>query len=191
MSLLDLSELTEAVGGEYNEFDEEEVIHRFRSDSALEVPVRLTDADIWSNFTNEKLYLWDRAVRNYFNKTRYMRYRDNGMQTTVPLVFAFITGRNPTPDDSDACRILHKLLRYYCTKYTGQTTYGGKKVTHVYMFSKFSVNHKRAYSLRLRLEEMDGGDPFRRGASKDKRYHGRRPNRTNIALPDGSGCQLV
>ena len=178
--MLDTSELFDAVGGDrghWNTEHDQNIIDRFRFDDALNVPIELTDADLWTNYINEDLYIMDKKVREFFAKTRYQREKKGGYRTTASLVFAWIYGRQPEASDGAACRMLHELLKYYCTSYTGATTYMGKKVSRVYEFSKFATTRKRPYSLKLRLEECeDGKNPWRNGcgADKEKRRYGRR-----------------
>ena len=174
--MLDTSELMKAVGGEVQEPDDD-IINRLRFDDSLNVPIELTDLDMWGNYINEDLYAMDKKVREFFEKTRYNRAKNNGYKTTASVIFAWIYGRQPRPEDGAACRMLHELLKYYCTSYTGATTYMGKKVSRVYEFSKYSVTHKRPYSLKLRLEESDAGkNPWRKSCVDDskKRRRGRR-----------------
>lgn len=179
--MLDTSDLLAAVGGG-KEPDRENVVDRFRRDDMLDIPIELTDADLWANYTNDDLYVMDRKVREFLKKTRYKRQKKNGYRTTASLVFAWIYGRKPEPSDSSVCRMLHEVLKYYCTSYTGPTTYQGKKVQRVYEFSKYSTDKKRPYSLRLRLELMeDGKDPFRASGhgDREKRRRGRRRDSEN------------
>ena len=173
--MLDTSALLGAVGG-HNPPDKS-IIDRLRFDDRIQVPIELTDAEMWANYTNDDLYELDKKVREFLKKTRYRRNRDNGYRTTASLVFAWIYGRQPVPSDGAACRTLHELLKYYCTTYTGKTTFQGKTVPRVYEFSKHAFENRRPYSLRLRLEENDDGkDPWRKSPVDDskKRRHGRR-----------------
>ena len=176
--LLDTSELMQAISTEGQRRDPEmgDVIARFRDDDALEVPIELTDMELWANYMNDDLYEMDSKVREFLKRTRYRRESSkDGYRTTAPMVFAWIYGRYPEPSDGSVCRLLHTLLKYYCTSYTGATTYKGKPVNRVYRFSRFSCNNKRPYSLRLRIEEANGsGDVFRAGPNHqaDKRSHG-------------------
>lgn len=181
--MLDTSELFEAVGGDrggWSNDREENIIQRFRFDDNLNVPIELTDADLWTNYVNEDLYVMDKKVREFFKKTRWKREKKGGYRTTASLIFAWIYGRQPEASDGAACRMLHELLKYYCTSYTGATTYMGKKVSRVYEFSRFATTNKRPYSLKLRLEESeDGKNPWRKGcgSDKEKRRNGRRKHR--------------
>lgn len=177
--MLDTSELMEAITREDQRRPNElgDVVTRFREDDALEVPIELTDLDLWCNYTNDDLYEMDMKVREFLKRTRYQRQAKGGYRTTVPVVFAWIYGRTPEAKDGALCRLLHELLKYYCTSYTGQTTFKGKPVTRVYRFSKYGTNSKRPYSLRLRMEEANGsGNVFKSGPDSkvDKRSHGRR-----------------
>lgn len=178
--MLDTSRLFDAVGGDrgyWNTEHEEDIIERFRSDDRIDVPIELTDMDLWTNYINEDLYVMDKKLREFLKKTRWKRKTKGGYRTTVSLVFSWIYGRKPEPADSPACRMLHELMRYYCTSYIDNTTYMGKKVSRVYEFSKYAFSKKRPYSLKLRLEEIeDGKDPFRASGAgtPDKRRHGRR-----------------
>jgi len=179
MDMLDLSALTEAISKENQRSDPEigPIVDRLREDDALEVPIELTDLDLWSNYMNDDLYYMDKKLREFLRKTRYKRQAKEGYRTTAAVVFAWIYGRRPEPKDGSACRLLHTLLKYYCTSYTGRTTFHGRVVERVYRFSKYATNSKRPYSLKLRLEESGGeGDVFRAGPDSkvDKRAHGRR-----------------
>lgn len=174
--MLDTTELLIAIGGEVPE-EGKGIIERLRFEDSLDVPVELTDAEVWSNYVNDDLYELDKKIREFLSKTRFSREKNGGYKTTASVVFAWIFGRKPKPSDGSVCRVINRLLTYYCTSYTGRTTFNGKPVARVYKFSKYATKNKRAYSLRLRLEESDGkGRPFRRGPgySKDKREHDRR-----------------
>lgn len=174
--MLDTSELMEAIGGPSQE-PEKDIIERLRFDEALEIPVEITDLELWANYTNDDLYAMDKKVREFIKKTRYRKEKNGNYKTTASMVFAWIYGRQPTPHDGSACRILHMLLKYYCSSYTGPTTFGGKKVNRVYKFTKYGATCRRPYSLRLRLEEAKPTDAvWRRDplAGKDKQQHGRR-----------------
>ena len=190
--MLDASELFEAVGGDRQPEPDRDVIDRFRFDDSLQVPIELTDLDVWANYVNDDLYIMDKKMREFFNRTRKKREEKGGYRTTASVVFAWIYGRQPGPGDGYACRIIHKLLEYYCTEYTGETTYGGKKVSRVYRFSKYATRRKRPYSLRLRLEEAkDGQDVWRKSpvAGKDKRARGRRGHSGDGPDEDGGRRQ--
>lgn len=189
MGLLDLSELTNAVSNEKQRETnyDEDVVSRLRNDTSLDVPIELTDLELWSNYMNEEMYELDKKVREFLKRTRYQRAAKNGYRTTVQVVFAWIFGRQPLPGDGSVCRQLHTLLKYYCTSYTGATTFQGKPVTRVYRFSRFSGNTKRPYSLKLRLEESDGKvNVFRSGPNSnvDKRTYGGRANRPDDQRED-------
>ena len=188
--MLDTSELLEAISTDrQRDAQDEAIIDRLRHDEALEVPIELTDLDLWSNYMSDDLYEMDSKVREFLKRTRYKRQSKGGYRTTVSMVFAWIYGRQPEAGDGSACRLLHALLKYYCTSYTGQTTFHGKPVTRVYRFSKFSANSKRPYSLRLRLEEAkgSGSSVFRQGPNSnvDKRTYGRRADREDGKRQDG------
>ena len=186
--MLDTSELFEAVGGNRQEQPDKDIIERFRLDDSFDVPIELTDLELWANYINEDLYVMDKKLREFFKKTRYAREKKGGYKTTASVVFAWIYGRQPRAEDGAACRMLHELLRYYCTSFTGPTTFMGKKVTLVYEFSKYSTYNKRPYSLKLRLEECDDGkNPWRkrRDAGKAKRRNGRRKHSEDGPSVDG------
>lgn len=159
--MLDISALDGAMNVRRD--DKDDIVKRLRFDDALAVPIELTDEDMWSNYINGDLYAMDKALRAYLKKMRYVQERNKGFKTAVPLVFPYIFGRNPEPKDSAACRMLHELLRYYCTSYTGKSTIGGQKFNCVYKFNRYAAKNKRPYSLRLRLEEANErgeGKPF-------------------------------
>lgn len=162
--MLDVSELTNAVSGNLShEEPDRDIIGRLRFDDALNVPLEMTDFDMWQNYMNDDLYAMDSKLREYFKKMRFVQNRNDGIRTAMPLVFAWIYGRPPTSSDSYACRMLHRLLEYYCTSYTGKSHINGRRFNRVYKFSKYATKNKRPYSLRLRLEEANekgSGKPF-------------------------------
>ena len=85
--------------------------------------------------------------------------------------------------------MIHELLKYYCTSYTGKTTYNGKTVPRVYEFSRYSGIKKRPYSLRLRMEEGES-DTFRMSRKDlgEKQRHGRRQHSQDGDDANGPGC---
>lgn len=166
------------------------IIERLRFDDALEIPYQLTDVDLWLNYCNDDLYHLDKAVRNLINKSRYTRLTKGQMKTAVPLVFMQIFGRKTKPSDSRVCMMLHRLLRYYCTKYTGTSKIDGVRFSNVYYFSKYAMRSKRPMSLRLRLEESEDAGPsnfreYRPG--EDKRAKPRRGVTSHGPFADGPG----
>lgn len=176
MAMLDTSELLGAISSDAQRTAPDQgVVDRLRHDDALEVPIELTDLDLWANYMSDEVYEMDSKVREFLKRTRYKRQNKGGYRTTAQMVFAWVFGRQPTAADGATCRLLHTLLKYYCTSYTGRTTFQGKPVNRVYRFSKYATNGKRPYSLRLRLEEASGGNVFRNGPGSkvDKRTHGR------------------
>lgn len=177
--MLDSDELFEFLGGEISEPDED-IISRLRFDDAFNIPVELTDIDLWKNYVNHDLYVLDKKIREFLKKTRKKRELKGGYKTTASAVFIWIYGRTPTSKDSYVCRMIHMLLRYYCTEYTGKSQLNNKVVPHVYKFSKYATRNKRPYSLKLRLEEAkDGADVWRANPSTDKRSNSRRQNKLN------------
>lgn len=166
---------------------DESIIDRLRYDDALEIPHQLTDIDVWLNYCNDDLYYLDKAVRSFIKKSRWTRVTKGKMKTAVPLVFMQIFGRKTEPKDSQVCVMLHRLLRYYCTSYTGVSKIQGIRFSKVYHFSKYACIQKRPMSLRLRLEESDDGTGvFREYAvGQDKRAQPRRGTTPNGPLADG------
>jgi hypothetical protein len=165
------------------------IVERLRFDDALEIPHQLTDIDVWLNYCNDDLYYLDKEVRGVIKRTRWTRMTKGKMKTAVPLVFAQIFGRHTEPKDSRVCLMLHRLLVYYCTSYTGTSKIAGRRFNRVYHFSKYAMTTKRPMSLRLRLEEADGA-PCQYGnydAGKDKRAEPRRGVTQNGPLADGPG----
>jgi hypothetical protein len=181
---LDLDAFKELALGD--EEPDESIVERLRFDDALDVPHQLTDVDVWLNYCNDELYELDKAVRALIKKSRHTRLTKGKMKTAVPLVFLGIFGRKPTPQDSRVCVILHRLMRYYCTSYTGTSKINGIRFNHVYHFSKYACRSKRPLSLRLRLEESNGSSAsFREYApGKDKRAEPRRGVTQNGPLAD-------
>lgn len=138
------------------EEEEENIIERLRFDDSLEIPHQLTDVDLWLNYCNDDLYHMDKEIRAYIKKTRWHRVKRGSFKTAAPLIFIHLFGRKATPADSHTCRMIHKLLDYYCTKYTGTSMINGIRFSRVYYFSKYACTGKRPLSIRLRLEEADG-----------------------------------
>ena len=68
--MLDTSELFDAIGGNRQDTPDEDIITRLRFDEALDVPIELTDLDMWSNYINEDLYVMDKKIREFLKKTR-------------------------------------------------------------------------------------------------------------------------
>ena len=185
--MLNTDKLFEAAGGE---MPDEDILSRFTEDDKVDFPVELTDLDLWANYTNDDLYVMDKQLRIFLKKTRYKREKKGGYRTTASVIFTWIYGRKPEPKDSKACRVLHELLKYYCTSYTGATTYKGKKVQRVYEFSKYATENKRPYSMRLRLEEAENGGKWKPFVNRDvdpetKFRHGRRKHRQDGEAQDG------
>lgn len=162
------------------------IIDRFRFDESLEIPHQLTDVDAWLNYCNDDLYYLDKAVRELISKSRWTRLTKGKMKTAVPLVFMQIFGRAATPQDSYVCRYLHRILRYYCTSYTGISKINGVRFSKVYHFSKYACRSKRPISLRLRLEESNAAESsFREyNPGADKRAEPRRGVTQNGPLAD-------
>lgn len=131
------------------------------------LPLGLTEVEAWENYTNDKLYELDKMIRQWLKKTWYHRQKDGKMRTAVPILFTYLFGRPPEQKDSQTCAMMHKLLKYYCTRYTGKSTIKYQEFSRVYWFSKYSCKDRRPYSIRLRLEELDEGkDPFRVGPTE-------------------------
>lgn len=185
--MLDTSELLAAVDPNHEE-PEADIIQRFRIDESLDIPIQLTDVEVWANYTNDDLYAMDKKIREFLKAIRYSKEKKGGYKTTASFVFTWIYGRSPEPKDGPAFRMIHKLLEYYCTGYTGKTSFQGKKVSRVYKFSKYAGRGKRPYSLRLRLEEAGENDAVWRGnpgAGKSKRIVRGRTDSSDGSSQDG------
>lgn len=131
------------------------------------LPLGLTEVEAWENYTNDKLYELDKMIRMWLKKTWYHRQKDGKMRTAVPILFTYLFGRPPEPKDSQTCILMHKILYYYCTRYTKRSTIKRQRFSRVYWFSKYSCKDRRPYSIRLRLEELnEGKDPFRAGPTE-------------------------
>lgn len=176
---------------EVHGFTQDDLEKMSREDKEF-LPIGLTDADAWENYTDDRLYEMDKMVRSWLKKTWYHRTTKGKMKTAVPPLFTFLYGRPPGPADSRTCAMMHRLLKYYCTRYTGKSTINNQVFSRVYHFSQYSCKTKRPYSLRLRIEEMeDGKDPFRLGPDdrRDKRKKPRRANSRNGKKQNGSGSK--
>lgn len=155
MPMLDISSLADCLEDGL-EKDPTPITQRLRFDDALEIPPEITDAEIWANFVNDDLYYIEKQLREYFRRNITNKTKKKEFKTATPLVFMWMFGRPATPQDSGVCKILNKLLRYYCTRFTGQSHLGGRKFTHVYCFSPYATINKRPYSIKLRLELKNG-----------------------------------
>lgn len=192
---LELEGFENLIGADSPQIDkpDQNIIDRLRFDDAMDIPWQITDLDLWENYVDEDLYQLDLKIREFFRKNRVQRERKKSQRTSVPLVFAWMFGRPPTPNDSQVCVKLHKLLKYYCTRYTGSTTIKGKRFNRVYYFSAYSTRYKRPYSLKLRLELKNDSSAFQPYGSN--RYKGpaskkeaRLADRGNGPGVDGGSC---
>ena len=103
-------------------------------------------------------------------------------------MFLHLFGRRAEAADSQVCVDIHKILKYYCTSWAGPTAIKGQRYTKVYYFSKYSVQNKRPYSLRLRLEERNDEHAYRSyGENKDKHKPRRRRDKQDGEPGDGRG----
>lgn len=160
----DLGGFEHTIYADKRETPDQSVIDRLRFDDAMEIPWQITDLDLWKNYTDDDLYELDKKLREYFAKCRVQRERKKGQKTAVPLVFAWMFGRKPRAEDSQICVTLHKLMKYYSTRWTGRNLINGVQFTRVYYFSPYATRNKRPYSLRLRLElEHEKGGDINRG----------------------------
>ena len=161
---LDFSELTIEKLAEQTE-REEYVTHNNRVQALLdehpgfEMPAGLTDAELWENYCDEELYLLEKKLREYFKTMQYTAKNKGGYRTSCTLVFTWMFGRTPTPNDGAICRKLNRLLNFYAAKVTGETTINNKKVPRSYHISKYGTFNRRPLSVKLRMElseEQDG-----------------------------------
>lgn len=53
--MLDTSELLSALDPNHEE--QESIVNRFRMDESLDIPIQLTDVEVWANYTNEAVVL--------------------------------------------------------------------------------------------------------------------------------------
>lgn len=178
--MLDTSQLMKTLDETIPDPDEstpdDNIVTRFRTDESLDIGIYITDLELWGNYINDDLYYMDKKVREMFKRQRRKREQKGGWRTTAPQVFLWIYGRPATPSDGATCRVIHELLRYYCSSFTGTTTYKGKRVDRVYNFTPYATRGRRPYSLRLRLEEADNAKNVWRESSiplSSKRNKGR------------------
>lgn len=131
--------------------------------SEFDMPIALTDYELWQNYCDDELYDLDKALRKYLAKQKWRRRRDGGFKTSASLVFTYLFGRKPTQSDTRLTRKLNQLLRYYATRCSkGHARVNNKQYVRVYYFSKYASDNKRPYSLRLRMEEAEAdGKGFR------------------------------
>ena len=177
---------------EFSNFEmDENLVNELRMDEDFGIPWQMTDFDVWNNYCDQRLYELDKLVREYLQSTSYYRSVKKGkmMRTAVPLLFVHLFGRPPTNKESQICVILHTLMKYYCTKYTGSTFLNNKRFSRVYYFSRYACRYRKPYSIRLRLE-LNNEQPFRSYDNRtDKTPEARRRNREALANENGAGSQ--
>lgn len=117
------------------------------------IPPFWTSLECWDNYMDKRLYELDKAVREYIKHMQHYSRTRKGFRTSADLVFAAIFHRPCEPRDGFVMGYIHKLLNYYCTSCTGQTTVHGKKVPRAYKFSTYGGQNKRPLSIKLRMEE--------------------------------------
>lgn len=160
---LDFSELTIEKLAEQTERDDY-VTHNNRVQALLdehpgfEMPVGLTDAELWENYCDEELYLLEKKLREYFKAQQSRAKNKNGYRTSAPLVFMWMFGRQPTQKDRGITTKLNRLLNFYAAKVTGKTTINGKNVEKTYHISKYGTFKRRALSVKLRIEDCEAND---------------------------------
>ena len=170
---------------------DQDIVDRLRFDDSLDVPWQLTDVDLWNNYCDDRIYELDKRIRAYLKGTRYTREKKGKFKTAAPLVFLHLFGRRAEAADSQVCVDIHKILKYYCTSWAGPTAIKGQRYTKVYYFSKYSVQNKRPYSLRLRLEERNDEHAYRSyGENKDKHKPRRRRDKQDGEPVDGRGGEV-
>ena len=154
---LDFTELTIEKLAEQTE-REDYVTHNNRVQALLdehpgfEMPAGLTDAELWENYCDEELYLLEKKLREYFKSMASHAEHRGGYRTSCSLVFTWIFGKPPTPQDGAICRKLNRLLNFYAAKVTGETTINGKVVPKCYHISKYGTFKRRPLSVKLRME---------------------------------------
>lgn len=130
-----------------------------REESMGEMPWQLTKLEIWTNYTDDLLYELDKAIRRFLDATSAGRAYYGGQTVVVSELFKWIFGRPAEIEDSHICVKIHDIMEYYANKRTGSTTYKGKRIpSGVYKLSAHSGS-RIPYSLRLRLELDQSGDP--------------------------------
>lgn len=149
---LDISGINDAFG--LSEDPEHEAFVDKIYDDALEFPFQLTDIDAWKNYTDDELYAVEKKFRVYLKETRSQRVQGKN-KTALHLIFAYIYGRKPTPEDTRQNKTIKRVLEHYSTKVTGRSEIHGKPVAHVYYLTK-NTHLKKPLSLRLQLEESGG-----------------------------------
>lgn len=165
---------------------DEELFAELREASEKQLPWQIADLDLWKNYTNQRLYELDKALRKYLKTTTYQRrkYAKSKKQwsTTCPMVFECLFGRKPTSKDSQACVDLNRLLDYYCCRKTGQNFVAGKRVPRVYYFKPYAKpEKKKPFSLRLAIEERPNGP---------RNFDGYRPTSNKLSKPRPNNREL-
>ena len=211
---LDIDELYEVMDRpDQIERPEEDILERRRFDDAIEVPIQLTDLDLWENYVNEDLYVMDKKIREFLKGIAWRKIskgrtgKQKCYRTTASQMFKWIYGRDATAGaDGPACRIIHRLLTYYCTEYTGKTTIHGKRVGRVYKFAPTAAMLRgdkvlrRPLSIRLRIEEaqekaersgeeINWNGILRSDPTTDKRARNRQKFTKNGSYEDGKSSK--
>lgn len=116
------------------------------------LPPQMSDFTVWDNYIDEELYVLEKKLREYFESMRQYAKKNQGYQTTAPMVFNIIFGRPPQPEDRGICVKLNRLLNYYSYKITGKQKVGGKWADKVYWIRKYGTEKRRPMSIKLRME---------------------------------------
>lgn len=123
----------------------------------LEMAPILGTAEHWSNFGNERLYVWEKLIREWIlehaknakwaRTTKERRY-------TMKMVVEEITGKPYVQSEYAKDWVwIRKMLEYYSTKVQKSGSINGKHYTKtVYTVSPKRVKNQAPYSLKLRLE---------------------------------------
>lgn len=115
----------------------------------------LTTPDRWANYSDDAIYEADKRIRDWI-RTMRSKWTKKGMDRRYSFVMLCdILGLSKIVETRKNYKSISKVFAYYSTRINKQTTINGKKCKNVYTISPKRLD-RLPYSLRLRLEEMDG-----------------------------------
>lgn len=117
----------------------------------------LTTPERWENFSNPLVYETDKRIREWIKSMR-KHWKNGGKGSDRRYSrkdLVGILGLQNCIKNAHDDKIVSRIFAYYSTKIQETTSIRGKKVKKAYTISPARLK-KKPYSLKLRLEELDG-----------------------------------
>lgn len=114
----------------------------------------LTTPKAWENYSDDLVYECDKRMRAWLRKMKgvWKNRFDRRYQSTELIKIFGLESMVHSPNDY---RKVRRVFKYYSTRYQKETTVNGKRKRKVYTVSPTRLK-LNPYSLRLRLEELNG-----------------------------------